>query len=985
MANVKITGLTAITAPANTDVLPIVDVSADVTKKVSVADLLESAGDGTAALPAFAFDSDKDIGMYRVGANQLGFATAGTSRIVVDASGNVGITNATPGSFQAGGRNLVVGANTAENGITIYSTTSGNLYFADGTSGSAKAEGYIQYLHSSNRLDFGTSNSTRMSIDSSGRLLVGASSNTAPGGFNAKLQIADTSFTGSISMRRDSNNNSSQSLVFGKSRGSLNGNTIVQNGDKLGAIAFYGADGTDLNSEAASINAAVDGTPGSNDMPGRLVFSTTADGGSSPTERLRIDSSGNVGIGTQDPDKLLSLQNSTAPSLGLYTGSTIRAELKATSALTTFLSYSNSPITFNIGGSAETEALRIDGSGNVGIGTDAPTAFGPTLQVAGTDPCLLLQDTATAVDFFGTNITSGLVTNWYDDAAAWRIGTATGVAGSAYSEKMRIKANGNVGIGTDTPTAPLHVKRSSTSTSGLTDTLALQQGAATNGNRLSLTFASLDNHTVAGINGVIEAHAGSASNNVGRLEFYTKASGSSATERMRIDNSGNVGIGTVNPANTLHLSTTGTDGLRLGVDSQTYYNMIRPNGDGLYIGADDGNTGGGGADIRFNVKGGEKMRILSTGFVGIGTTSPQASLTIGDVNSSVEDIVVHASNNGNARLRFREGGSQASGFNEYSFGMVGNANALTFEMGGVGEAARINGDGKFMVGATSFLSGTNSFAQAMVSGAQGGLFINSTDTSATSYSRLMFTPNGHITGNEGLIRYNTNNYHMAFFTQGNEHMRILPSGHVKFTSGSGSYFNVAHTNNSFDQTTQGFDTLVLHANNASPYGIFMKLSAGSSKNNAVNYFMWGNDESVARFKVFSNGGIHNFSNNNVNLCDEREKKNIVSLDSKWDKVKSWELKKFHYNDDDDTDNLRYGVIAQQVETVCPEVLSAWIKQKAEDAILDEAGKVVEPAKEEIARKGVKEQQMMWMAIKALQEAMTKIETLEAKVAALEAG
>ena len=91
MANVKITGLTAITAPANTDVLPIVDVSADVTKKVSIADLLESAGDGTAALPAFAFDSDKDIGMYRVGANQLGFATAGTSRIVVDASGNVGI------------------------------------------------------------------------------------------------------------------------------------------------------------------------------------------------------------------------------------------------------------------------------------------------------------------------------------------------------------------------------------------------------------------------------------------------------------------------------------------------------------------------------------------------------------------------------------------------------------------------------------------------------------------------------------------------------------------------------------------------------------------------------------------------------------------------------------------------------------------------------------------------------------------------------
>ena len=137
------------------------------------------------------------------------------------------------------------------------------------------------------------------------------------------------------------------------------------------------------------------------------------------------------------------------------------------------------------------------------------------------------------------------------------------------------------------------------------------------------------------------------------------------------------------------------------------------------------------------------------------------------------------------------------------------------------------------------------------------------------------------------------------------------------------------------------------------------------------------------FLVATNGGISNYSGNNVNLCDEREKKNIVSLDTKWDKVKSWELKKFHYNEDADTDDLRYGVIAQQVEENCPEVLADWRKQGAEDAVLDEDGNVVTPAQEEILRKGVKEQQMMWMAIKALQEAQARIETLEAKVAALE--
>jgi hypothetical protein len=66
----------------------------------------------------------------------------------------------------------------------------------------------------------------------------------------------------------------------------------------LGVIGFVGADGTDLQTRAAQITAVVDGTPGSNDMPGALLFSTTADGASSPTERFRIDSSGRLLIST---------------------------------------------------------------------------------------------------------------------------------------------------------------------------------------------------------------------------------------------------------------------------------------------------------------------------------------------------------------------------------------------------------------------------------------------------------------------------------------------------------------------------------------------------------------------------------------------------------------------------------------------------------------------------------------------------------------
>jgi hypothetical protein len=69
----------------------------------------------------------------------------------------------------------------------------------------------------------------------------------------------------------------------------------VTSGVDLGAISFSGDDGTSFI-EGARIVAEVDGTPGTNDMPGRLVFSTTADGASTPTERLRITSTGALAI-----------------------------------------------------------------------------------------------------------------------------------------------------------------------------------------------------------------------------------------------------------------------------------------------------------------------------------------------------------------------------------------------------------------------------------------------------------------------------------------------------------------------------------------------------------------------------------------------------------------------------------------------------------------------------------------------------------------
>ena len=128
-------------------------------------------------------------------------------------------------------------------------------------------------------------------IDSSGRLLVGTSSAVSVNGTTAGLELHALATTNgaSASIARFNNDASGPQFNFGKSRsGTLSPGTVVQSNDNLGEISFCADDGTDINSRAASIAALVDGTPGANDMPGRLVFSTTADGESSPTEAMRI-------------------------------------------------------------------------------------------------------------------------------------------------------------------------------------------------------------------------------------------------------------------------------------------------------------------------------------------------------------------------------------------------------------------------------------------------------------------------------------------------------------------------------------------------------------------------------------------------------------------------------------------------------------------------------------------------------------------------
>jgi hypothetical protein len=129
----------------------------------------------------------------------------------------------------------------------------------------------------------GANDNERMRIDSSGRLLVGTSSAFGTGAF----QVTG----GGINLGTYTNNAFSSGIDLIKSRSTTAGQfTIVQSGDELGGIVFRGTDGSAIKT-AATIYGVVDGTPGANDMPGRLTFSVTADGASSPTEAMRIKNS----------------------------------------------------------------------------------------------------------------------------------------------------------------------------------------------------------------------------------------------------------------------------------------------------------------------------------------------------------------------------------------------------------------------------------------------------------------------------------------------------------------------------------------------------------------------------------------------------------------------------------------------------------------------------------------------------------------------
>lgn len=354
--------------------------------------------------------------------------------------------------------------------------------------------------------------------------------------------------------------NTPPSINFGKSRGAIGTNTIVQNNDVLGDITFNGDDGTELV-VGASIVGWVDGTPGLGDMPSRIVFSTTADGASTTTERMRINSKGNVNIGAaDDPDSALQITGSTNAT-GIMVGSISGTTLTITAVTSGSVSVGDRLFIAASGLDYNTYVTAL-GTGTGGTGTytiNNTTTLASTtiyfyassintLSFVDTDTAELTNQPIGGIEWYGSDASTpgagvkayiATVAESASPDTALLFGTSDNTASTQAVERMRIASDGKVGIGTQAPDALLSVNGVASFGDGAEATPSIANFGDLN---TGLWFPAADTISVS----------------------------TGATERLRVRSDGGVGIGGVGSATGgVTVSKTATGG--------TTYNNISLN------------------------------------------------------------------------------------------------------------------------------------------------------------------------------------------------------------------------------------------------------------------------------------------------------------------------------------------------------------------------------------------------------------------------
>lgn len=282
-----------------------------------------------------------------------------------------------------------------------------------------------------------------------------------------------------------------------------------------------------------------------------LTFSSVLN--NSPTERMRIDSAGNVGIGTTDPSTELHVKGAgTVANFEGTGGSGFIQITDSDDATTAFIGVDAGKLKFQTSGSSYSDKVVIDTVGNVGIGTTSPNE---KLNVSGN-----IRVTSGFVSF------SGSISTPSEAAALYRPVDNTIAMSTANIERMRIDSSGNVCIGTDTAAAKLHINGTG-DLLRLTSTNGSSGGAQIDLMHFTSSPANGDDHGIINFggyySGTTQAYGSSirgAWNDVaareGQMHFYTRK-GSSFTEKMRLDEDGNLLVGTTSTVGT------GTEGIQI--------------------------------------------------------------------------------------------------------------------------------------------------------------------------------------------------------------------------------------------------------------------------------------------------------------------------------------------------------------------------------------------------------------------------------------
>lgn len=436
-----------------------------------------------------------------------------------------------------------------------------------------------------------------------------------------------------------------------------------------------------------------------------------------------------------------------------------------------------------------------------------------------------------------------------------------------------------------------------------------------------------------------------------------------------------------------------------GATTETTAAAIGYNGDAgtnLYINTDHGNnlvslyaSGSASKTMRFLSGTLEVMRLGTTGNVGIGTGANAISHQLVSYKTGANSNYVQIAS-GSTGLGATNGlrlGVSSAGIGEiYSQSaspvMTFNANNV-----GIGISSMVN---PLHVGVTP-----NTASKTSGSAFDGGaLRLDGNLANAGDESAILAGLNDGLSAGIGFMRESGATWGTAlkFYTHSpaitttdelTERMRIDSAGRLlvntaSILSGSEAKLQVLQT------VTDEWSTRINNST-ASPYGLTIGY-ASASPNGTANHFHYCTDSSTVRWGVYSNGGVLNYSGNNVNLSDRNAKKDItIHTDNEWDCVKAWEIVDYRYKDEADDSPAKIGVIAQQIQEHCPDLVNVFQEQAdAVEEVLGEDGEVVTEAKAAVEERiGVNEAQMMWKVTKALQEAMERIETLEAKVQTLE--